>query len=348
MLIDFYDDSTGVVLREVIESVGSDGLPDYVKSAALIPSTEFRKDKGVLAWAGENKFACDTPEDTWLSAAYFSKTASLIPFQYHEGIAETIKSAAEIHQIEDDVAVFFPEQSKEAGEYELSARDAVALANQQFTTLVSETTDVAMLPKYASELLAACEAQHIEPVAALAHHGMAVKRSHVIDAVRQRLGAIMATNEQADRMASIKSAAERRGVDMPGYQDLPRYDSAFLKAYDELAKIAREGELDGEFWQTFATLDKLAGFEGAPGFRPLVSMAGRPVQEDIFEDTMKLAGVQMTIQELMHKVGHEVYADLAPEVLMSWDNPGKVASVLSDLPLPVQRMIVVAARGPGF
>jgi hypothetical protein len=348
MLIDFYDDSTGAVLREVIEGTGVTGLPEYVKTAALIPSAEFRKDKGVLAWAGENKFACDTPADTWLSAAYFSKTAHLIPFQYHEGIAEAIKAAAEIHQIEADVAEFFPAEIKEAAEYALEPRDAVALANQQFTTLISETNDVEMLPKYASELLAACEAQNIQPVPALANHGMAVKRSHVIDAVRQRLGAIMATNEQSDRMASIKSAAERRGVDMPGYQELPRYDSAFLKAYDELAKIAREGELDGEFWQTFATLDKLAGFEGVPGFRPLVSMAGRPVQEDIFEDTLKLAGVQMTIQELMHKVAHDVYADLAPEVLMSWDNPRKVASVLTELPLPVQRMIMVAARGPGF
>jgi hypothetical protein len=347
MLIDFYDDATGAVMRELLEERGPEGVPDYIKSASLIPSAEFRKDKGMLAWEGERKFACDTPADTWLSAAYFSKTAHLIPFQHHESIADALKIAAEIHHIEDDVADFLAPTEKQAAAA-VSERDAVALANHQFATLVSETPDLEAMPKFAAELLSACDVYGIAPTPALATHGMAIKRSHVIDAVRQRLGAIMAANEQADRMASIKSAAERRGVEMPGYHDLPRFDSAFLKAYDELAKVAHAAELDGPFWHMFATLDKLAGFEGAPGFRPVVSMAGRPVQEDLFEDTMKLAGVQLSIQELMHKVAQDVYADLAPEVLDHWDDPRKVASVLRGLPMPMQRMIVVAARGPGF
>lgn len=360
-MIDFYDDSDGSVLRDIMRGIGPENVPDFVKVAGLVPSTEFRADKYLFADIVEKKFACDTPEDTWMSCMYFLKQAASMSFEQAGRIERTLLEACEMHGLPLSM---FPAKAA-ATEFEqpvyivpggpMDCADLTHLPihSKEATDLSAKTFSPHNLPegeelnaaKYANTLISKCEEYDLPIPGSLAYFAQPVKRSHVVNTIRQRIGHVMANNEQFDKQESLFKSAAERGVDLP-YNRLPidRYDGRLLQAYDELQKLAYTADLDETFWGTFYTLDKLAGFTDHPGMIPVLTMANRPVQEDMFETAIKLAGVQVLVQDLM-AVNPRVLADLAPEALAHQDNPVKFAAAVRGLSHPYQQALVVHLRG---
>lgn len=84
VILDFYDDVSGSVLKEVFPSV--EDLPDLVKEAHILNPEErdvLRDDAYALVMLNEGrvlrKFACVDPGNTILSMAYFEKVAEYLP-----------------------------------------------------------------------------------------------------------------------------------------------------------------------------------------------------------------------------------------------------------------------------
>lgn len=84
ILIDFYDDPTGSVLRGLYPT--QDDLPDVVKTAHFLNQDErdvLRNEAYALTMVNDGtvlrKFACVDPGNTALSMIYFEKTASSLP-----------------------------------------------------------------------------------------------------------------------------------------------------------------------------------------------------------------------------------------------------------------------------
>src|ERR1035437_7818032 len=123
-MIDFYDDSTGALLSDIIRDVGPENVPDFVKNASLIPSDEFRKDKYLFADVETQKFACDTDYDTWLSVMFYIKQAANISPDARPRIEGMLIDACEIHGM--DAAGLFAKAAaaSEAPEYLIQSVEA--------------------------------------------------------------------------------------------------------------------------------------------------------------------------------------------------------------------------------
>lgn len=362
MYIDFFDDSSTAVLSEIIRDIGPDNVPDYVKTAALIPSTEFRADKHLFADIETQKFACDTPQDTWLSVVYYIKQAADISPNARPRIEQALLDACDIHgmptdglftkaatQFETPIylidSVAAPADCVDLSLLPVHSKEAVDLSARSFRPENLPEGEELHAAKYANTLVSLCEDYDLPVPGSLAHFSQPVKRSHVIETIRQRTGFVLMANEAFDKQAGLQKAAADRGVELP-YSPInyDRFDSRLLQAYDALSKVAYTGDLDEEFWATYYTLDKLAGLHQHPGMFPVITMANRPVIDDIYENSIKLAGVQILIQELQ-KVAVETLADLAPDAAAYRDQPAKFATMLHELSPDSQRALVMHLRG---
>lgn len=360
MYIDFYDDSTGAMLADIFKDVGLQNIPDYVKTASLVPSVEFRSDKHLFADIEAQKLACDTPYDTWLSATYYMHQSEGIPKQARARIEASLLDACEMHGMpteglfEKAAAAFEeptylvasgPADFVDLGYLPTHTKEAVELSARTFHPGNLPEGEELNATKYASTLVELCENYELPVPEPLVYFTQAVKRSHVIDSIRQRIGFVMSANQVYDRQAGLQKAASDRGVELP-YNPLPyeRFDSRLLQAYDELSKVAYTGELDEEFWHPYYELDKLATLDQHPGMTPVIMMANRPVLDDIYENSIKLAGVQILVQELQ-KVATSTLADLAPDALLVRDEPRKFAAALQNLDPNHQRALLVHLRG---
>ena len=116
VLLDFYDDPTGAVLKSAFPT--PDKLPLIVKTAHILTPEEreiLRDDAYALVMQNEGKvfrkFACVDPGNTLLSLLYFEKNASLLPESAREragrviferarefGILDVVKTAAKSPQ----------------------------------------------------------------------------------------------------------------------------------------------------------------------------------------------------------------------------------------------------------
>jgi hypothetical protein len=362
MHIDFYDDSTGAMLRDIFREVGPANVPAFVKSAQLVPSEEFRRDRFIFADDALNKFACDTPQDTWLSGVYFLKQASSMAPEARERIGQMLWDMHEVHGLDPSYL-----NEKQAAVYEqpeylitsataptdyidlsllpVHTKEAVEMSARAFSPEILPPDEVVNAAKFANTLVSLCEDYNLPVPGSLAWYSQPVKRSHVIDSVRQRIGFVLSANDAYDHQAGLQKAAAARGVDLP-YAPLPyeRFDPKVLQAYDELQKAAYTADLDQEFWHMYYTLDKLAGLEQHPGMAPVYTMAGRPVVDDIYENSIKLAGVQVLLHELQ-KIADDTLTDIAPEAAAHRHNPVKFATALRDLHPTRQHAIVVQLRG---
>jgi hypothetical protein len=100
VLIDFYDDPSGTVLKSYYPA--KEDLPDAIKTAHILSSDELgvlRNDAFALVLKNEGKilrkFACVDAGNALLSALYFDKTAELLPEQARQVAANNIGAAME-------------------------------------------------------------------------------------------------------------------------------------------------------------------------------------------------------------------------------------------------------------
>lgn len=381
-IIDFYDDSTGVVLREIFSEIGVDGVPDFVrqKSASLIPSAAIRDEKTLFAWPQGRRFSLDTPEDTYFSAKYFEKTAHLVPFQHHEGIRESLKVAAQMHGLDPELLAV-----KEASEAPMTDDDflLVATVSAAFTKQASlsegavtdngdGTVTLRLYPvktsegvkiaskyfprglsgelapyrrKVATRLADLCAEHGVELSQEVLDETKPIKRSHLLNHIQSRIGLILGHNQQAARTQSLlkEAAMSQRGLPYE-VKELTPIDPRLISGYQELMKLAYDVDLDSKFWSLFDRLDKAAGFNVRTDVLPIASL-GREIEDDLMVRTCKLAGTIVNLPELMAKVSAEVWKDLAPDVLGCLDNTSKVARVVGELPETTQKILLTKLRG---
>lgn len=381
-IIDFYDDSTGAVMREILLGNGMQA-PEYVlKSATLVPSEEFRREKSMFGWESARKFPLDTPEDTWLSAQFFGKTAHLVPFQFHEHIINNIKAAADIHGIEvafslekEATADAIPDEAfllvAEVPLYGALAK-AAALGDLGIEVVSADTGKVKLYPAHTKEavekavawfprnldaelapyrrtvaqgLLQKCAEFDVTPSILIQEELLPIKRSHLLNHVRQRIAFIEGHNTDAARVNGLIKGAADRGVDLP-YKLEPKQvmDIRFITAYQELTKLAYQDEVPAKFFDQLDRLDKAAGFDGRPEITPAVAL-NREIEDDMVQTTCKLAGTIVFLPQLMEKVSATMWADVAPEVLENMYDFRKVARTIEGLDDLKQQILLGKLRG---
>jgi hypothetical protein len=379
MIYDFYDDTTGAVLREIL-SEQAHNLPEcVVKSAGLVPSDEFRKDKTLFAWGAQNRYACDTPEDTWLSYHYFQKTAHMVPIQYHDLIMDSFAQAAAIHDMDlgmgsKEAAVAMPALSDsdylvvEKMDTNMASKAASFLGEDVFTPTDDNQWILRLYPvhtkqamedavlwfprqltgelaghraKVAARLVELCQEHGINLTAALEDEIRPIKRSHLLGHLQQRVGIIDDTNARAARDMTLEKTSAY-GQHTASVRPI---DGTIKLAYQELATLAYQDPLPKKFWAHFERLDKLAGFDAMEGVTPVGSLSSRELEDDMHKTTCKLAGQIVFIPQMMEKISSAIWADLAPEVLENMFNFTKVADVVEHLDEQKQQILLVQIRG---
>jgi hypothetical protein len=347
MLFDYHDDTTSAVLTRHIHDHGESAIPEFVKAAAEAPGEATRAEKTLYAWPKLKKFACDTAADTWLAAFYFTKTASQIGnVDDRNFVRDQIKYAAAIHGVEDIILPMLEEPVQKAAS-EAPVMTEVQAAYASAHSFRPNELPLEEVHKTAAVLDEVLTEANIPVPAIVKQAAQAVKRSHVIDSVRQRVAIIRQNHDEAAHLDGLRKAASARNVDLPhAYRPVHRFDDGFMTAYNELCKLAHDEELGAEFWDAYATLDKLAGFDQAVGLIGLPAIAYRPVDEDMYPANVKLAGVHMALQDIVHGIPDHVLADIAPGAFAVRGNMRKFAAALAELELPQQRMLLVSARAP--
>lgn len=384
MIYDFYDDATGALLREILTENPS-AVPECVtKSAALVPSEEFRADKTLFAWGAQRKYPCDTPEDTWLSYQYFQKTAHLVPFQYHELIENSFRDAAAIH----DLDLGFGE-SKQASTSEADTPDDAFLLVHRFDGMTaSKMASEGALPEevfapagegdwqvrlYPVNTKEAAEfsvltfprflvgelGQYRSKVAsglvdACERYG--INLTYILEdemrpMKRSHLLAHISQRigiiDETNQLAARQAMQEKTaayGGAIAGKKVSP-FDAKVKLAYQEILKLAYQEPLPAKFWRHFETLDKAAGFDAYDGVTPVTALKGRELDDDMVKTHCKMAGQIMLIPQILEKVSAEVWSDIAPEILENMYDFTKVAHVLESLGPMEQQIILVQVRG---
>ena len=101
--MDILEDTSHLTLYKIAKSVG---LPDYVKKAEVeTPVDVENHSDGLFADSFNRRFPLDSKANTWLSAAYFAKTAedeSYVP-AVRAAVEDAIKQAADAYGIRKDV-----------------------------------------------------------------------------------------------------------------------------------------------------------------------------------------------------------------------------------------------------
>lgn len=382
-MLDFYQDATGDILRLILEEKGSQ-IPECVlKSASLLPSEELRREHNIFAWPERRLFAIDTPQDVWLSAEYFKKTAHRVPFQYREAIAGAIKEAAELfavptgdlldkvasEEVSDDVflvVVNVPADSRLAKR----ASEAVDLGDGQVTVRLYPVRDAEhtrksatwfprdlegplcdLRRKVAHDLLDACERFGVTPPDLLIEEVRPIKLSKLVQHIQQRIGLIGGHNDRATRNMSLRKAASERKVELP--YDLPALepiDNRVVRVYDELLKMAHRRDIDETFWTLLERTDKVAGIERFTPEAVPASSLHREVEDDIRITSCKLAGANgfltvVSLPQVMSKVSREMWEDLAPDLVDHLHDLHKVAETIEKLDPLAQRAILARVRG---
>lgn len=363
MLVDFYDDSTGAVLREILME-NADSVPDcVVKSASLVPSEAFREEKRAFGWPAKARFALDTPEDAWLSGKYFEKVAHLIPFQHHEHIIANITNALHVHgfdRVFEKEASIVEEVALGEDDFALvvkSASGEVMLADYPVNTKEAAEKSIAWYPrglngeltkhraKVAASLVAHAESYGLGLTDALLDDTRAIKASSLIDEVGMRIGRIYGQNAEAARTYGLMNKAASMGRELPyDVQLVSPVDARFITAYEELGKEARKEPIPKSFFTHLGELDKVAGFD-LEGLSPASVLSGREIEYDVMPAIAKLAGTYINIDELMDKIGTETWHDLAPELMNDIHSPVKLAAALPHLPEHIQKILLTKTRG---
>lgn len=376
MIHDFYDDSTGAVLREIIRESG--GVPDFVvKNASLVPSEAIRSDKRNFAWKVARKFPVDTPEDTWLSCRYFEKSAHLIPQLFREDIANELDRAREIHGLQasetKEASVSFSDEDflvvvdapfdhdlvKNASEdavrdlgdgnvrvraYYVGTPDAIKDASLWFPRgLEGELSGERF--KVASALIDLCGDIGFAPPPALIEEVRPIKRSHVKEHIGQRIGMIMAYNEQAARQNLLRKTAA-----YGAFEKASPINTRFIDGYEFLLKKASSQDFDEKFWRDLDALDKAAGLDMSVSLTAS-AMSNRGVEDDLTPGFAKLAGTLVSLDEVMSKVSGEMWRDLgredsaAAEIASAPYSQVKLAEQVDRLNSRTQRAILHQLRG---
>lgn len=376
MIHDFYDDSTGAVLREIIRE--SDDLPDFVtKNASLVPSEALRSDKLNFAWKLAKKFPVDTPEDTWLSCRYFEKSAHLIPLLFRGDIATELERAKEIHGLQKF-------ESKQASSYASDDDFLVVVTAPYDHDLVKFASDDSVedigngqvkirayyvgnegaikdaalwFPrglegdlsserfKVASALIDLCGEIGFSPTPALIEEVRPIKRSHIKEHIGQRIGLIMAHNEEAARQNLLHKTAAYGPTER-----MSAISTRFVDGYEYLLRKSAAQDLDDKFWSDLGALDKAAGLEGVVSMTAS-AMQGREIEEDIMPSFVKLAGTLVSLDEVMEKVSGEMWRDLGHEDRSAADiattpySQVKLAEQIGRLNDRTQRAILHHLRG---
>jgi hypothetical protein len=355
-IFDYFDDSSGVVLREVLKEAHATGeLPEFVVKSAAIPSDAMRGERTLWAWNDMQRFSVDTPADAWLSARYFQKQASEIPFNKRDDIWEAIRAGCEMHgitvenplakqaaaepadtdylvvkQAGDEVTRLYPTATRE------QVRDSIAWFPRN---LVGELAP--MRAKVARQLLDKAAEYGLGYTELLEEELAPTKRSHLLTHIQQRIDRIEHTNSEAARWEPARKAAAQAGTEPP--PEFKTYDVRLVGAYAELRKMAY-GEPDAKFWDLFARLDKAAGFEGDELFTPPGAM-NREIEDDTPLPLAKCAGQFLDTHQLATKIKAEVWRDLAPEALTALGDMPKLASIVEALPERSQQILVEQLRG---
>ena len=98
-IIDFYDDSTGSVLKQLMPEKAS--LPDFVKEAAVIDRQNAHPGEFAVVMVKEGhqmpRFPITDPGNTWLSALYFLDRHDALPGDVQKVAAVNIKAAMQHH-----------------------------------------------------------------------------------------------------------------------------------------------------------------------------------------------------------------------------------------------------------
>lgn len=101
--MDILEDTSHLTLYKIAKSVG---LPDYVKKAEVETTEDVEgHSDGLFADSYNRRFPIDSKANTWLSAAYFAKTAedeSYVP-EVRAAVEDAIKRAADAYGIRKDV-----------------------------------------------------------------------------------------------------------------------------------------------------------------------------------------------------------------------------------------------------
>ena len=362
-MLDFYDDSTGAILREILTE-HAETVPDcVVKSANLVPSEAFREEKTAFAWPAQGRFALDTPEDAWLSARYFEKVAHKIPFQHHERISGAIEQALLVHgfgQVTEKVAAVVEHPREE--DYALVVKSASGneygvVLEYPVNTKQAAAESIAWYPrglngefsghrpKVAAILIAKAEEFGLGITEVLSDDTRPIKASSLIQELGQRVQRIHLQNQEATRTGGLNIKAARLGVTMPYEVNVTSaIDPRFIRAYEELVKQARKEPLPSAFFGNMAELDKHAGLD-LEGLSPASLLESREIDYDVMPAITKLAGTYVSIDELMEKVSKETWADLAPHLIDDIYNPIKLAAGIEHLPLQTQKILLTKTRG---
>lgn len=376
MIHDFYDDSTGAVLREIIRENGD--IPDFVtKNASLVPSEAIRADKQNFAWKLARKFPVDTPEDTWLSCRYFEKSAHLIPQLFREDIADELGRAIEIHGLgvfsEKSASVDFSDDdflvvvdapydheivkvASEDSAYDLG--DGNVRIRAYYVGTPEAVKDAALwFPrgldgdlsserfKVASMLIDLCGDVGFAPPPALIEEVRPIKRSHVKEHIGQRIGMIMAYNEEAARQNLLHKTAAYGQV-----EPARAINTRFIDGYEYLLQKAASRDLDEKFWRDLDALDKAAGLDGLVSYSAQ-AMANRDIEEDIEPAFAKMAGTLVSMDEVMAKVSGDMWRDLgrdddaARSIAESPYSQVKLAEQVGRLNERTQRAVLHHLRG---
>jgi len=375
MAIDFYDDTTGDILRLILEEKGAAVIPDYVRGDdALYPAEEIRQSKVAFAWPERKKFALDTRGDVWFSCMYFEKTASRIPFQHREAIRERIAKAADLFGVElpaEEVKVaMIPDEAflvvhQVAGGHELAKRahDAIEHDDQTVTLRLYPVHDrehaeksaiwfprdlsgelAGYRKKVANGLMQACERFALNAPLVLVDELAPIKLSTLLSHIEGRINILAEQDRRAQKAARYTAGAQARGVTLPYPMPDQPADQRLAAGYRELFKQAQADPLPAGFWEAFWRLDKLAGFDLRPDVMP-VSALDRPICDDQRVKLCKVAGTFLPISQVIDKVPGETWSDIAPGLAGNLADRAKVASVVESLDDTSQRIILAKVRG---